>query len=605
MPPPPQSPYYSADAEQSLGDLAASKYAIPAADGSTVYAIPLDERAGAVARRNGTGAQYMFENPVYAGAAPDNGLSGESKTDTARRPPSSHGAAGPTMLDMMMLEQKFNFYKRAAGGLGLLALVLLIGLVVVASSKTGAAAATVVSPPPPHNEGGVSSSSLSSLDAASAASGVGVATKTSAITTTLPTVATLTTMPYDWKEQATQCAANLETAATCCAALRQNEDLAVGAQCCAASECSGGRQCLSRCCVDGAGSNCLLCSKDGECAVCEKDFYLQTLSGRCVPKLEEGELGCSSANDCTSNRACRGGVCCNEHGAADSATKCSPGTGSDAGDAAACIDGYHVTAGQCARTERPGQPCSTDRECVSGTCRGSVCCNAFGQSLGCVQCAAGSGFCSACATGNDLNANGLCTPPQTPLTTAMTTTITTTTHTPVSTTTATTKTTTVEITARPLAEKSIVIPESGGAKSIVIIGDHNPSCSAICKSNGRTCSDVLLERMQNYATSSASNFCQFVKDVLGLEFDPGNSNVICQAANPHQDTEEHFGLGCSNNAWRWENDFSKQLTGCNSKQYNGGTNTINFLQNSKLTCESKMFHSGPFVHAPQICACNL
>ena len=155
MPPPPQSPYYSADAEQSPGDLAASKYAIPAADGSTVYAIPLDERAGAaVARRNGTGAQYMFENPVYAGAAPDNGLSGESKTDTARRPPSSHGAAGPTMLDMMMLEQKVNFYKRAAGGLGLLALVLLIGLVVVASSKTGATAATVVCPPPPTMKAG-------------------------------------------------------------------------------------------------------------------------------------------------------------------------------------------------------------------------------------------------------------------------------------------------------------------------------------------------------------------------------------------------------------------------------------------------------------------
>lgn len=609
---------YSADSQGATrGQVASphsnSGYAIPQENGGgTIYAVPAGDET-----RASNGKQFLFENPVYdfshlpPGTVPDNRVSSESNTDgTAKRQPPSSSDAGST-LTIMMLKQQLTFYKRAAGGLALLAFVLLIGLIVVSSrSKIAQACAPCVHPTSVfagQDESAASSSIGSSSNSTTQTFGAGTSTSPTSTSSTLTTA-------YNWQGNATKCAADLGAAESCCSQCKRPDDLGIGDECYSNAECSGGRQCLDRCCTDGADRNCLVCGLAGNCAACAKGFFLGAQG--CIAQNQDGEAGCSSSNECASGRACRGNVCCNEDGAADGVTKCSStGSGVGAGNALQCIKGMYLENGQCFAANLPGQSCGNDRECMLGSCRGSVCCNAFGQTAGCTACAIGTGKCLACdGAPHELHSSGLCTKLQT--TVAATTTATTVTTTASTTTQTTTKTTTTRPTTvqttpstadHSATTKSIIIPESNGAKSMATITTQSTKCNAACASKGRTCSDVLMERAQSYASASAENFCSFVKDTLGLSFDPGNSNVICQAGTPHQMGQEpvhHFGLGCSHNAWIWHNDFSKMLTGCNTKTYAGGVNTINFHQGSKLECDDSPFIPGAFVHAPKICMCE-
>ena len=374
------------------------------------------------------GVSNRMYGATAAAASPSRNATARRKAKTA----TNTVDAGAT-LTAMSLRQKVTMYKRVAAGLAMLSFVLLIGLIVVSTAGNGSVG--ICADTTSATEALAGAETAASADfaasAANATSAAPVAASppaTSTATTTTETVTTRTTTTYDWEEEAdrwrqnaTQCSANLDAAGTlatangeCCTELQQFEDLAVGAQCRAGSECSGGRQCLGRCCSDGAGTNCIVCGTDGRCAACSPDFYLHPGSGACTSKLKDGEEGCSTAAECASGRACRGSVCCNEHGAAAGVVKCSTGSSSAAGAASECSPGLYLDGGQCVAAKAAGKTCAADHECLLGGCRGSVCCTGGGQSAGCTACASGSGNCQQCATSLSLSQAGFCAPPPPP-----------------------------------------------------------------------------------------------------------------------------------------------------------------------------------------------
>lgn len=438
-------------------------------------AVPMDSVHQEDQTRGGGNGLFRFENPTYDDgttgqkARPSNGLSAESGTDGISNPmygtsiAGGKAASGSTItkatlrnprnataraqnntatnardvgstLSMMMLEQQVTFFKRAIAGLSLLSFVLLIGMISAFATRDGSVGiCTASTAASAAEELGRAETALLAADAAAAAfatsfalSATTLPVTTSTVTTSTTSTTTLTVTTYDWgrdaafwMENATQCSADLDAATTlassnskCCTDLQQFEDLAVGKQCRTGSECSGGRQCLGRCCVDGAGTNCISCGADGTCAACSPTFYANSVSGTCSPKFKDGEMGCSTAAECASGRACRGNVCCHEHGAAVGVVQCSTGTGPAAGNALKCVPGMYLDAGQCLAAKPAGNSCTVDHECLLGVCRGSICCNGFGQSTGCTSCEAGSGNCQQCST--TLNQAGFCAPPPPP-----------------------------------------------------------------------------------------------------------------------------------------------------------------------------------------------
>lgn len=157
-------------------------------------------------------------------------------------------------------------------------------------------------------------------------------------------------------------------------------------------------------------------------------------------------------------------------------------------------------------------------------------------------------------------------------------------------------------------EKLITIPDNGNTTAIIAMANARvETCDTLCRKTERTCSQILLDKIQSYATASPETFCHFVTDILGLSFDPANVSVVCKAAvpnPPHQGTTEFFGLGCSHDWWEWRSNFSKPLSGCKTVTYSN-LHVINMIVNSSLKCNTSNGRmSGAFIFAPSICACE-
>ena len=137
-------------------------------------------------------------------------------------------------------------------------------------------------------------------------------------------------------------------------------------------------------------------------------------------------------------------------------------------------------------------------------------------------------------------------------------------------------------------------------------GRSNPSVTYRCSSllpsasaDGRSSDDVivsegnqvLLDKMQSYASSSTAAMRTFAYDLLGVSFTPH-----VETFSSVQNDVGFFGFGCGSSTWQWHSDFAKKLTGCSR-------GTVHFHLNSRMTCTSSGYNSGHF-SGPRICACK-
>jgi hypothetical protein len=158
---------------------------------------------------------------------------------------------------------------------------------------------------------------------------------------------------------------------------------------CASSVCKGGRCCGAL----GQAAGCSACGDDaeGRCAVCLSRRYVLE-AGRCVGLVPAGEA-CARDDECAGGAACKGGVCCRDSGAAAPCSACALGTGL----CASCVaPGHFLLGSECVPTLATGAVCSAHEQCLGRYCIGGRCCGTAGVPLACTACAS-SGACLGCA----------------------------------------------------------------------------------------------------------------------------------------------------------------------------------------------------------------
>jgi hypothetical protein len=206
--------------------------------------------------------------------------------------------------------------------------------------------------------------------------------------------------------------------------LRQGQ----GGPCGADDQCVGGGTSLfctdGRCCTSSpaACNGCKMCNSSGTCVNVAAG---QDPHSTCTANLAacqnancDGNGGCNDANGtvcvaqaCSSGQqtvsTCQGGSCtaaapvtCAPYICSGNACLTSCG-GSDAN----CVGGYYCAGNTCTLKKGLGSGCSAGNQCGSNNCVDGVCCSS--SSCGqCLNCAAGSGMCTAVVTnGDDLTPN--------------------------------------------------------------------------------------------------------------------------------------------------------------------------------------------------------